>query len=359
MQSSGDIHTSLRYATRFQHAAASCDSPWRRWLAEQTIAISLHCFGEHDQARERLERTVEAFTTIGVNAPSRGWLTVYPLIYARGTLARIALIQCQPAKAMQLVESTLELIHGDTLEPSLSHVLAAVAVPIALDCGEQQAADNYLALLRSQSASHRLDIWLDYAECLAAKRDMLAGHAQAALERLEPALQRLASRGFRRVVTPFVVLHAQALALAGCFEEARVRLDDAFANTRANGERYFAPELQRARGWLELRRAAQRGKPAEKAARREASGRRLIEDAIAMARADGALLWELRATLDLAAFALEKGDAAGAAALIDALKASGITPDDDSRAPDFQRLSSLAKAVQSHCMQRVERLAPQ
>lgn len=358
MQSRGDIHASLRYATRFQHAAASCDSPWRRWLAEQTIAISLHCFGEHDQARERLERTVEAFTTIGVNAPSRGWLTVYPLIYARGTLARIALIQCQPAKAMQLVESTLELIHGDTLEPSLSHVLAAVAVPIALDCGAPQA-DNYLALLRSQSASHRLDIWLDYAECLAAKRDMLAGHAQVALERLEPALQRLASRGFRRVVTPFVVLLAQALALAGRFEEARVRLDDALVNARANGERYFAPELQRARGWLELRRAAQRGTPVEEIARREEAGRRLIDEAIAMARADSAPLWELRATLDLAAYALEQGDAARASALIDALQASGIAPDDDARAPDFQRLATLAKAVQSHRTPRVERLAPQ
>ncbi|MDE1144871.1 MULTISPECIES: winged helix-turn-helix domain-containing protein [Paraburkholderia] len=357
MQSSGDIHTSLRYATRFQHASAACDSPWRRWLAEQTLAISLHCCGEHDQARERLERTVEAFTTLGATAPSRGWLTVYPLIYARGTLARIALLQCQPAKAMQLVESTLDLIHGDALEPSLSHVLACVAVPIALDCGERQLAANYLALLRSQSASHRLEIWLDYTECLAAKRDMLAGHADVALERLENALPRLASRGFRRVVTPFVVLHAQTLAHAGRFEEARTRLDEALASARANGERYFAPELQRARGWLELRRAAQRGTPPDDVARREEAGRRLLDEAISMARADGAPLWALRATLDLATYEFDKGETARATALIDGLEDSAW--DRTSNAPDFQRLAALRQTLQSARTQRTERLAPQ
>ncbi|WP_322044561.1 ATP-binding protein [Paraburkholderia sp. J67] len=359
MQSSGDIHTSMRYATRFQHAAASCDSPWRRWLAEQTIAISLHCCGEHEQARERLERTVEAFTTLGHNVPSRGWLTVYPLIYARGTLARIALLQCQPAKAMQLVESTLELIRSDALEPSLSHVLAVVAVPIALDCGEEQAAANYLALLRSQATSHRLEIWLDYAECLAAKRDMLGGRPQAALERLEPTLQRLASRGFRRVVTPFVVLHAQALAHAGRFEEARARLDDALVNARANGERYFAPELQRARGWLELRRASQRGTPVEETTRREEAGRRLLGEAVSMARADGAPLWELRATLDLAAFELDNGETARAAAALEGLAGLRAELALAAGAPDYQRLIALTKALQAQGTPRAERLAPQ
>lgn len=338
----GDIHTSLRYATRYQQAATSSDSSWRQWLAEQMMAISLHCFGEHDQARERLERTVNAISGLGARTPVRGWLTVAPLTYASGTLARIALLQGNPTRAMQLVERTLELIRGDMLEPSLSHVLAVVAVPIALDCGEQQAASNYLALLRSQAASHRLEIWLDYAECLGAKGDMMAGRSEAVLERLEPALERLAARGFRRVVTPFVVLRAQALAQTGRFDEARVLLDETIAIARANGERFYTPELLRARGVLELHRATLRGVRAEEVAQRESEGQRLLRTAIEQARADGASLWEMRATIDLAAHLIAAGDLEAAAALVDDMSAR---VDTSSKAPDFQRFSQLADTL--------------
>ncbi|WP_036019143.1 ATP-binding protein [Paraburkholderia mimosarum] len=342
MLATGDIHTSLRYATRFQQAATASDSPWRQWLAEQMIAISLHCFGEHDQARERLERTVNAISGLGSRNPARGWLSVCPLIYACGTLARIALLQCDPARAMQLLERTLELIRGDMLEPSLCHVLAVAAVPIALDCGEHQAAANYLALLRSQAASHRLEIWLDYAECLTAKVDMMAGRGEAALERLEPALRRLAARGFRRVVTPFVVLHAQALAGAGRLDEGRVLLDETIASARANGERFFEPELLRSRGWLELQRAKLPGASAKEAAQRVAEGQRLLGAAMEQANADGAPLWEMRAALDLAVHLIETGNVTRAAALVDGMTAR---VDIASKSPDVLRLVKLAQML--------------
>jgi predicted ATPase/DNA-binding winged helix-turn-helix (wHTH) protein len=339
----GDIHASLRYATRFQHTATRSDSPWCKWLAEQMIAISLHCAGEHEQARERLERAVDAMSALGERNPAGGWLTVYPLIHASGTLARIALLQCKPAQAMRLVERSLALIRGDMLEPSLSLVLAVVAIPIALDCGEQQAAASYLELLRSQAASHRLEVWLDYAECLAAKIDMMAGHSGAALERLEPALQRLASRGFRRVVTPFVALHAQALTEAGRLEEARLLLDETIATVKANGERFFTPELLRARAGLELQRAVLRGIPADEAAKREEDGLRLLGAAMEHAGADGAPLLELRAALDLAAWRLEQGETGQAAALVDAMAGH---VDAASHAPDFLRHTMLAALLQ-------------
>jgi tetratricopeptide (TPR) repeat protein len=353
----GDIHASLRYATRFQHAATRGDSPWRKWLAEQMIATSLHCAGEHEQARERLECAVEAISALGASNPAGGWLTVYPLINSSGTLARIALLQCKPAQAMRLVERALALIRGDMLEPSLSLVLAAVAIPIALECGEHQAASSYLELLRSQAASHRLDVWLDYAECLAAKIDMMAGRSGAALERLEPALQRLASRGFRRVVTPFMAMRAQALTEAGRFEEARVLLDETIATVKANGERFFTPELLRVRGGLELQRAALRGIPAEEAAKREADGLRLLGEAMEQGSADGAPLWELRAALDLAGWRLERGETGEAAALIGA---TACHVDAASHAPDFLRHAMLAALVQDDSPEAaVASLAPQ
>lgn len=243
---------------------------------------------------------------------------------------------------MQLVESVLGLISGDMPEPSLSHVLAAVAIPIAMDCGEREAASRYLALLRSQAATHRLDSWLDFAECLAAKDDMQAGRFEAALERLEPALRRLSSRGFRRVVTPFVVLYAQALASVNRLDEARARLEVAMEHARENGEEYFAPELLRARGVVELQRAALRGAPAEESRLREGDGRRMLNAAMEQASAHGASLLELRAALDLAEHLLEKGEVGQAVALIED-RADRI--DLTSKALDFQRFAKVADMV--------------
>ncbi|HZZ12714.1 MAG TPA: winged helix-turn-helix domain-containing protein [Paraburkholderia sp.] len=338
----GNIHASIRYATRFQQFASTTGSSVQHWLAEQMLAISLHCFGEHEQARERLERTVDAFASQGEHSCARGGLNVSPLIYASGTLARIAMFQGRPERAMQLVESVLGLISGDMPEPSLSHVLAAVAIPIAMDCGEQEAASRYLALLRSQAAIHRLDSWLDFAECLAAKDDMRVGRFEAALERLEPALRRLSSRGFRRVVTPFVVLHAQALTAVNRLDEARARLEGAMAHARENGEEYFAPELLRARGGVELQHAALRGAPAEESRLKENDGRRMLIAAMEQASGHGASLFELRAALDLAEHWLDKGEVANATALIEG-RADRI--DTTSKALDFQRFVKVADRV--------------
>lgn len=76
-----------------------------------------------------------------------------------------------------------------------------------------------------------------------------------------------------------------------------------------------------------------------------------------MARADGAPLWALRATLDLATYELDKGETARATALIDGLEDSAW--DRTSNAPDFQRLAALRQTLQSARTQRTERLAPQ
>lgn len=343
MLTTGDIHSSMRYATRYQHKVAAGDCPWRRSLAEQMIAISLHCLGEQEQAGERLEQALEAIAGLQVPTSAGTLLTIHPLIWATGTLARIALLQCQPERAMRLVERSLELIRGDMLEPSLNHVLALIAVPVALDCGEVHAASNYLALLRSQAASHRLDNWRDYAEYLAVKADVMAGRDEGVPERLEPVLQRLVARGFQRIVMPIYVLYADALGRVGRFDEARARLDEALAFARANGNRFNVPELTRVRGWLDLQCAARDATPAAEAVRLRHNGERLLRAAIDQANADGAPLWALRAEYQLAGHLLERGEVAAASALVDARVAR---IDAGSKAPDFQRLVSLANHLQ-------------
>ncbi|QBR01926.1 winged helix-turn-helix domain-containing protein [Paraburkholderia pallida] len=338
-----DVHASLRHATRFEQAALRSGSNWKQQLAGAMVAISLHCFGEHEQARARLEEAVTALGELDAADASRGILYAEPRAFCNCTLARIAWLQGKPAQAMQLVESSLDPIRRDVLEPSLSHLLAVVAVPVALQCGDLQAASCYLALLRSQVASHRFAVWEDYAECLAVQIDFHSGEEASVLARLEPALQRLAARGLRRVIAPFIVLWAEALARAGRFAEAGARLDAAIACSKAHGEHYFVPELLRAKGCVELQQArAHDGGAPELSTHCEAQGRRFLNDAMALASEHGASIWELRAALDLATHLLERNETIEAAALVSRFDGRF---DLNSQAPDIRSLAGILRRL--------------
>lgn len=340
-----DIHASIRYATRFQQAATRSGPHKKQLLGEAMTAVSLHCYGEHEQARERLEYAVKGLSELGAADPSCATLGVDPLVFCYGTLARIAWLQGKPAQATQLIEVALDPIRRDMLEPSLSHLLAAVAVPIAFQCGDLPAALRYLALLRSQVATHRFAIWEDYAECLSIQIDLRSGDDANALARFGPALQRLVARGFRRVIAPFIVSWAETLARAGRFTEAGSRIDEAISRSEKHGEQYFMPELLRVRGWVELQHArAQDGSAPERRAHLEARGVQLLNAAMALATEHGAVIWKLRAALDLAAHMIERSETRQAEALVSAF--DGLV-DLSSQAPDIQRLVAMRNANQT------------
>jgi predicted ATPase len=337
---SSDIHASFRFATRFQAFAERCGTPWQQVLAAEMIAVSLHCFGEHEQARARLERAIAALTELGPVAPGRIGLPVDPYSFGNGTLARIVWMQGQPEQAMQLVENVVNSIRPDMLEPSLSHVLAVAAVPIALQCGELETASRYLAVLQSQVALNRFELWQAYAECHAGHLDVLQGHPHAGLAKLERALQRLMSCGFRRVLTPMIVVCAEALARVGRIAEARTRLDEALEYCQAHGEHFFIAELQRVLGVaaLEQARTIQSSGRASMADEFETEGRGHLLDAIQTSREQHAPMLELRAVLNFADHLLERGEKPRAATL---LAEMSTRIDMHSKAPDIRRLAQL------------------
>ncbi len=93
MLTTSDIHASMRFATRFQHLSERSGSPFQQALAALMVAVSLHLFGEHEQARQRIERVMDS---IDESRPSECSLSVDPLIIGNATLARIAWIQATP-----------------------------------------------------------------------------------------------------------------------------------------------------------------------------------------------------------------------------------------------------------------------
>jgi predicted ATPase len=340
MLTTGDIHASMRFATRFQHLSERSGSPFQQALAAQMLAVSLHLYGEHEQARERIEH---ATNSIDESRPSECSLSVDPLIIGNATLARMAWIQGDAERAMQYVEKAMNRVRADMLEPSLSHLLAVGVVPLALQCGELETATRYLSILRSQAAIHRFESWRDYAECLAGQIDIECWRTEAGLARMGPALARLLGRGFRRLVTPLIVAWSEGLTRAGRIDEARTKLDETLAHCEANGEYMFVPELLRVRGIVELERARRVAERAPDAAElHEAAGRRLLSDAMRLAHEHDAPMWELRAALDFAGHLAEKGQLRQAAALTTDLSPRFNLHSD---APDIRRLVTLGETI--------------
>lgn len=341
----GEIHASLRFATRLEVCAARAGTPWQKLCASAMLAASLHCFGELGQARERLEGTLAELALLHANGmPQRvdSDLAVDPRIFGTGTLARIAWLEGDPALALQLAQRALNHVRADMLEPTLCHLLAVVVVPLQLACGNIAEAQRHLALLRSQAALHRFDGWQAYGECLAGQLDLQNGDEAKGLARLEAGLAQLASRDFRRLVAPLEAVCAKALADAGRIDDALYMLEAAQRHGEIHGDSGFAVELLRARGLIELLRAQRYAKSDRAGATRHIdAGRRFLKEAMELAHEQGARLLALRAALDLAASLAQEGAARKAAELLTPFAPFVEHPN----MPEAQRLASLLASL--------------
>ncbi|MFL6639638.1 MAG: ATP-binding protein [Paraburkholderia graminis] len=289
MISSGNIHASAEFAVRLRQLAQQRENAWQETLADQIAAISQHCLGRHVEAKAELLRTRNRFAELEYSGQRDNTIAVDPLVYCNGTLARIAWLEGHCGEAMRLVDTLVGLVRPDIMEPSLTHTLGASAAPLSLMCGDLGRAAVYLDIMRSQVALHGLDVWRDYCNCLSAHRDILDGQLQRGVALLESSLDALIARGFRRLITLFIAAYGEALVAAGRIDEAVRRLNDTLQFCENNGEMMFVPELWRVLGI------------AARARRRSADAEAHFTTAIQMARRQGATMWELRASLSLAA----------------------------------------------------------
>ncbi len=340
MLTRSDIHESLRYATRFERAAERRGDRSQRLLANAMVATSLHYFGEHAQARERLEAATDELAEVGEPSCAAAALGIDVATLGSTMLTRLVWMQGDPEHAMRLAAQAVECARRAGAGLALCVVLGAAAVPIALRYGDHDVISDYLGTLRSTAEANGFDIWLSHAECLAGQFDMQSGHPGAGLARLEPALRRIEASGFRRVLAPLIVAYAEGLTRTGRAAEACGKLDATLVRCRAHGEHLFVPELLRARGLAMLEQA--RTADADLAIACEADGHRHLLMGIHAANGQGAAMWALRGTLDLADHLIERGRTGQASSLVAGL--SGHF-DPQSRAFDVRRLARLQNFV--------------
>lgn len=316
MFSSGNVRETMRFAEQFQQLANQQGTPWQKILADQMVAISLHYLGRHEEAKRFLTNARQRFGRLRGDEQRKGRFVVDPMVFCSGVLARIAWLQGEPGEARALIDTLVNTVRSETMEPSLTHVLGAAVIPLALMSGDLRRGSHYIDIMRSQAALHGFAIWLDYCECLAAYRDILDGRAQQALPVLEARLGALMARGVRRMLTPFIVAYAETLIHQGRVKEASDRLSEALDFCHSNGELFFLPEVWRALGVAAQTQAEMHVRTSHARHIGFARASSCFSNAIELGRQQGAKMWELRASMAMARLLDAQGHAQEAVELL-------------------------------------------
>lgn len=318
---------------------------WHVILGDQLLAISQHCLGRHAEARWVLEQAVERFERLESRPQGGGKFAVDPAVMCNGTLVRIAWLEGKTDESLSRLDALINQVRSETLEPSLTHVLGAAAIPLALMFGDVERASRYIDIMRSQAALHGFGIWLDYCDCLAACRDLLDGRGAAATALLEQKLEALLARGFRRLVTPLIVTCAEALIADGDLNRASVWLSEAQNFCQANGELFFLPEVWRVRGTLAQAESRAHNADSEAAMEKLNTAFACFQTSIELSREQGAKMLALRASILLGRLLHEWGRTPEAIELL-ALLADDF--DEKSTVADIRTLFALLLALQEH-----------
>jgi predicted ATPase/DNA-binding winged helix-turn-helix (wHTH) protein len=319
MLSSGRVSDALSYAEKFKQFAIHNNCRWQRVFAKTLAATAAHCAGDHHDAAATLEEVVQHVQDYPDDAEAIRRFAVEPLAVCYAGLARIRWLEGDVDEAARLAACSLDLIPAGTMEPWFTHVLGVVAAPLALISGDRERARHYLSIMQSQTTLHRLTIWREFGQCLAAILAIHDGNVATGLASLEHSLDSLLARGFRRLTSPLIVECAQALISVGRIAEARDRLLDAQEFCERNGSFYFMPEILRGLGLSAHAKAQFLNDAPIQRTQALTHAKALFTKAIAMSETQGARMWTLRATLDLLRLPLSNEEANKARTILLAL----------------------------------------
>jgi len=320
-----DYQSSAKLARQFQSISVDCDDPAIRLTCDRMMALALHLTGDHDAARHHVDNQLRAFGQ-PVAALSDRASQFDHRVTAHAVLARILWIQGFAEQALREAAESVELAHSTGHTLSQCYALTQAA-GVALWAGNLQAATQWAALLQESSARHALNYWQSWAQCLQ------VGIRHRSGDRLAQA--RLRALQDDPLCSP---LHLEMLATVG--EE--LATDLVFARAEDNRAGWGAAEIIRVRAH---RLAADSPNNAARV-------QHLLQRSLAISRRQGALAWELRASMSLACLWQSQGRMSQASRLLRTAMAQ-FTEGFETR--DFFKARALLEEIQEQSASDVAR----
>ncbi len=286
----GDFRTALEIAQAFYAIAETQDDSAELLIADRMLGVTLHYLGEQADARLHIERMVRSDAAV-IHPSNTVRLLIDHKARAIATLARILWLQGFPDQAMRTARRAVELA-GSSIDrvTSLCYALAQAAAPVAMLTGDLVAAEQFVTTLLEHSAKHALSVWQTRGRCFTASLRILRGDAAGGTPLLRSALEELSDRGSGLYCSAFLYVLAKGFGAIGQPAQGLSVVDQSMERAEGVGDRWCLAEVLRVRGELLLSEDGP-GSPAAAEA--------CFLQALQVARAQGALSWELRAAMSL------------------------------------------------------------
>lgn len=299
----------LALAYRFADIAARRSELNDSYVGHRMIGYILHLLGRQTEARQHLEHMVKGYVV-----PTTGDQIIRFVfeqkVMARCFLARILWLQGSFDTAMAEVEDIVASAEAADDRLTLCQVLVQAACPVALFADDMPLARRFITRLVDESARDGIEFWQVWGQCFAGVLAVREGNLSIGIKHLGDALGRLRSISYGVYYIVFLAEYAQALAKAGELERADACLAEALARSAENEEGWFASELFRLAGEFAL--LANRPDAAGEAESR-------LMKALAIAREQEAVFWEIKVAVSLARLRQAQGRSAEAIALLSPL----------------------------------------
>jgi predicted ATPase/DNA-binding winged helix-turn-helix (wHTH) protein len=274
--------------------------------ADWILATSLFFLGEYREASDYARQTRERTSTPAVRRAHLAKLGRDSFISASCTMAQALWAQGLLDQSKRLARDLLVETHRRDHPLSLCLALTWCGCQIPLWLGDLETAGRSIAQLKDHAEKFSLSGYYAYGSGFEGQLFAKRGNLALAEQLLRFCLESLRQSRSEMLYTAFLTDLAEVLAKAGRFDESLAAATEAFERTERNDAFWWMPEALRIKGEVLMQ-----SNPSDPAR---------IEDcftgALACARRQDALSWELRAAASLARFLRGQGRSADAQALL-------------------------------------------
>jgi predicted ATPase/DNA-binding winged helix-turn-helix (wHTH) protein len=288
----GEYRDALSLAEKFRTVAAETADHSAVPIGGRIIGLALHILGDQPGARRHLEPLVRS----RVATARSSHISLYQ--YDQRVLldchyARVLWLQGFGDQASRHTESLVDYVRTREHVLSCLYALLMAACPIALYVGDLTTADRHVRLAFDLVARHALEGWSDLAQCFEGAVLIKRGDHGAGAQLLQSALERVPEPTLHHHVSLLLAELAAGYGRAGAIADGLRVVDKALARSEQTEEGWCLAELLRTKGELHvLERVPTAAETAEQC----------FQQALDVARRQGALAWELRAATSLARF---------------------------------------------------------
>jgi len=286
----GEFRKALEFAHRFADAVAGSSNSVDLMMADRLLATTLHYLGDQNLAYHHITRTLSRLSDL-TPKPQVIRFRFDLRVSAHYFQARILWLIGLADQAMHVVERNIEEGRAGGHALTFCSVLGQAACPLTFLAGDLDAAERYGALLIEHTERHPIRLWNVWARAF---RGMVMARrigVAAGLPVLRKALELAGEARFLpRFLLPLGEL-ASYLGEAGEVAQGLATVEEALARCEARDERWYQAELLRIKGELLLHPSDHRS---------VAAAEQSFDEALEMARGQGALFWELRTAMSLA-----------------------------------------------------------